>query len=128
MKRGFSLSFTLLDFFIVFVVFSLFIFSVFAFSSDVQGEAVVVIESEDGTFLYPIDTDRDIAVAGPLGDTHVRIENNSVRIVESPCPDKLCIAMGRIDSNGQWVACLPNRVFVRVKTAGYDTQVDAGSF
>jgi hypothetical protein len=67
-------------------------------------------------------------VEGPIGHTHVVIEGNRVRVTESPCRDKICIAAGWIEHTGEWTACLPNRVFVRVEGGERDDGVDAQTF
>jgi hypothetical protein len=54
-------------------------------------------------------------VKGPLGETVVVISGGKARVEDSPCPDKLCVHMPAISKPGQWIACLPNRVFVRVR-------------
>jgi len=79
-------------------------------------DAPVRVEVEDsgGTSLYPLNEDRTIEAKGPLGTTEVRIVKGGVFIDDSPCTNKVCIAMGTIHTTGQFVACLPNRVFVRI--------------
>lgn len=74
----------------------------------------VTIESEGKAWIYPLDKDRAVDVRGPLGVTRILIESGHARIADSPCPDKLCVHMGRLAGPGQWAACLPNRVFVRI--------------
>lgn len=101
--------------------------SVFAFGGRAQASEVS-IETDEGTFLYPLDVDRTIPVAGPLGDTVVEIEEGRVHVHSSPCRDKLCIAAGWLDQSGQWTACLPNRVFVRVEGGEDEDGVDAQTF
>ena len=101
--------------------------SVFAYGGNVQASEVS-IENEEGTFLYPLDQDRDVAVHGPLGDTMVHVRDGRVRVHESPCRDKICIAAGWLDQTGQWTACLPNRVFVRVEGGESEDGVDAQTF
>lgn len=88
----------------------------------------VVITGADGEWIYPIDTDRKLAVAGPLGITTVVISGKTVRVVDSPCKNKVCIAMGAISAPGQWVACLPNKVFVRVEGTRAERGVDANAY
>jgi hypothetical protein len=82
----------------------------------VPSDAPVRVEVEDagGRTLYPLDQDRLIAAKGPLGITTVHIQNHGVHVDDSPCTNKVCIAMGVIRSPGQFLACLPNRVFVRI--------------
>jgi hypothetical protein len=100
---------------------------VFAYGGQTQASEVSV-ENDEGTFLYPLDQDRTISVGGPLGETIVEIEEGRVHVHESPCRDKICIAAGWLDSAGQWTACLPNRVFVRVQGGESEDGVDAQTF
>lgn len=65
--------------------------------------------------MYPIATKTTVAVPGPLGITHVVLDGGGVYIHDSPCKEKICVNMGRISAVGSWVACLPNRVFVRIE-------------
>ncbi len=75
----------------------------------------VVVEASGKQWIYPLSAERRLPVAGPLGDTIVVIDAGGARVVDSPCPDKLCVAMAAVSKPGQWIACLPNRVFVRVR-------------
>lgn len=49
-----------------------------------------------------------------FGKNLVRVENGKVYILESNCPDKLCILQGKIDRPGQLLVCLPNRFIVEI--------------
>ena len=75
---------------------------------------VVVIEASGVRWIYPLNADRREEVAGPLGETIVVMKGGRAFVEDSPCPDKLCVHMPAISQPGQWIACLPNRVFVRV--------------
>ncbi len=87
------------------------------------------IQTDDGLYAYSLDTDRNIPVQGPLGATYVEIAGGHVHIGESPCTNKVCQAMGNIDETGEWVACLPNRVFVRITGGAVSAEgVDAGVY
>ncbi|HKJ85474.1 MAG TPA: NusG domain II-containing protein [Spirochaetia bacterium] len=101
--------------------------SIFAYGGSAQASEVS-IENDEGTFLYPLDQDRLVQVSGPLGETVVEIEDGRVHVHESPCRDKICIAAGWLDATGQWTACLPNRVFVRVEGGQSEDGVDAQTF
>ena len=87
--------------------------SLFAYNGRVAASEVR-IESDEGVFLYTLDQPRELAISGPIGNTLIEIDEGRVRVTESPCRDKICIAAGWLETNGQWAACLPNRVFVRV--------------
>lgn len=101
-------------------------FSVFAYGDRAEGSQVR-IETEAASFIYPLDEDRELEVDGPIGHTHVEIRDGRVRITESPCREKICIAGGWVERADEWVACLPNRVFLRVQ-GGEETGVDAQTF
>lgn len=104
-----------------------------AFSTLALGQggaaALVEIRSDAGDFVYALNEDREVVFEGPLGDTVVRIEANTVRFTESPCRDKICIAAGALSEAGQWAACLPNRVFITVTGGEPDERgVDGATF
>jgi hypothetical protein len=43
----------------------------------------------------------------------VKIEGGKVWVSSSPCPDHICIEMGKIPDNGGFIACIPNRIIIR---------------
>jgi hypothetical protein len=89
-------------------------FSVFAYAGRDRG-GDVVIEASGSQWIYPLDVNRRELVKGPLGDTVVVIQGGTAFVEDSPCRDKLCVHMPSISRPGQWIACLPNKVFVRVR-------------
>lgn len=92
-----------------------------------SGPTSVRIEAAGAVWLYPIDEDRNVAVAGPLGDTVVAIRDGAAQVLRSPCPHKICISMGQIRDSGEWIACLPNRVFIRIE-GGEPDEIDATTY
>lgn len=96
------------------------------------GEALLYIQNQSKVWIYPLSKELELDIPGPLGLTHVHIRDGAAFVESSPCRDKICIHMGKISRNGEWAACLPNRVFLRVqgKTAGGRTgeEVDASTF
>lgn len=42
------------------------------------------------------------------------VKENSVCVVSSPCPDKICVKTGAIKRNGETIICLPEKVSVRI--------------
>ena len=98
----------------------------YAYSNPGQAGAVR-IESPQGQWIYPLDRPEQVAVPGPLGITRVVIEGGQVRVVDSPCTEKICVRTGAVSAAGAWIACLPNRVFVRV-VGKDDRGIDATAF
>ncbi len=101
-------------------------FSIYAYSGR-NSSADIVIEASGSQWIYPLDVDRRELVRGPLGDTVVVIRGGKASVEDSPCPDKLCVHMPAISKPGQWIACLPNRVFVRVRGSS-DRTIDSVSY
>jgi hypothetical protein len=101
-------------------------FSVAAYAGKAAARDVV-IEASGSKWIYPLDTDRQERIPGPLGDTVVVIKGGTAFVEDSPCPDKLCVHMPAISQPGQWIACLPNRVFMRVR-GGSAADIDQLSY
>jgi len=76
----------------------------------------VLVESDEGKREVTVTADsrETLRLRGPLGETTVAIQNGKVWVVFSPCPDKTCIKMGKIPDNTDFIACIPNRVVIRL--------------
>jgi hypothetical protein len=98
-------------------------FSIAAYSGGDAGQ--VVVEASGIRYRFPISTDRVERFTGPRGETIVEISGGTVRVVDSPCPDKICVAAGAISRTGQFIACLPNRVSVTLE--GQDEPITDGT-
>ncbi len=95
-----------------------------AWKNTSTGNPLVEIQSTQGMFAYPLGIDRDLHIKGPAGVTWLKIRNNQVYAVQSPGPRKIMMQMGKISQNGQWIASVPNHVFVRI-VGGRPATVDA---
>lgn len=71
----------------------------------------VTVRAADSTYIYDLNESGTYSVEGILGTTTIEIRNKKVRIIDSPCPNKTCIAL----SYGDTLICLPNKVFVTVE-------------
>ena len=69
----------------------------------------------------PLDCDATFEIPGPLGETIAEVEGGSIRIISSPCPHKMCVAMGAIDGPNEMIACVPNQVVVTIPGSGGGT-------
>ena len=92
-----------------------------------EPEKQVSIMSNEGEFVYPLDVDRELTLRGPLGTTEIEIRAGRVRVASDPGPQQICVREGWIDRSGQWLACLPSRIFVLI--TGTDSgDIDAQTF
>lgn len=93
-----------------------------------RGQPLFRVTSADATWLLRPDTDQVLEVAGPLGSNRVVVRDGSVFVEAAPCANQICVKTGRVSRPGQWIACLPNRVFVAVEGGAEEEQVDAHSY
>jgi hypothetical protein len=75
-----------------------------------------VVVEQDGRVLFSgtLDQDREIPFHGPIGETVLVIHKGVAFILRSDCRDKVCMRMGEISRVGQWIACVPNRLLIRI--------------
>ncbi len=125
--RGLGYLFTPLDivFTLVFTTASVVTFAVLV--SGASPSSTVEIETQNGIFVYTLDEDRDMSFEGPVGTTRVYIKDRQVGVKESPGKLKICIKSSPISQSNQWLACLPNRIFIRI-VGEEQSNVDAVSF
>jgi hypothetical protein len=88
-------------------------FSVFAYTGG-EKNPNVIIEASGQEWIYPLREDRQVIVSGPLGEELIQIRDGKAFVEYSPCPNKICIQQGKISKPGQWIACLPNKIFIRI--------------
>lgn len=79
------------------------------------GERVVVEQDGRIVFTAPLSGERTASLTGPLGETVLAIHDGSARIVSSSCPHRICLGMGGVSQRGDIVACVPNRLLVRIE-------------
>ncbi|MEA1910447.1 MAG: NusG domain II-containing protein [Spirochaetota bacterium] len=113
-------------FFIIIYLAVIVLVSISAYSGSGTARSVS-IEAAGKTYIYMLDTDRTIEVEGPLGSTVIKIVDSEVFVKESPCRDKLCIQAAPLNNSGEWNACMPNKVFIRIPDST-ENELDSLSF
>ena len=78
--------------------------------------AVVTIGTGDSQRTERLDlgTDRRVDLDAKL-PVHLVIEDGGIYFTESVCPDHLCEGFGVLREEGDWAACLPAEVTVRIE-------------
>ena len=64
--------------------------------------------------LFPLGKNQLLEIYGPLGKTKIQVENKKVRILSSPCPEKICAKTGWIQHVGEIIVCVPNKIVIRI--------------
>jgi hypothetical protein len=117
------------DLFIAALGMALIVFFSFRVYAPGGAAARLVVEGDGRRWDFPLDAVETLSVSGPLGDTVVELRGRRARVISSPCPNQNCLAAGAIHRHGQWIACLPNRVMVRVESGAREGQdLDAASW
>ena len=84
-------------------------------------QAVVTVDGKE-IGRYPLKKNGTFPLNG--GTNILVVENGEAWVSEANCPDKVCMGMGKISRNGEFIACLPNRLLVVVEGAAEDSPVD----
>ncbi len=112
------------------VIFSLCLFlvliSIFYALRKKSGRDVLLVFAGDEKYIYPLTRDGVYEIPGKIGVSVIRVEDGKARFLDSPCPNKTCVASHPVSKNGEWAACLPNDVFIRVESSSDD--LDAVAF
>ncbi len=103
-----------LDRFIILLVLSLSLLGLWTVIGAEKGGEVIIEQDGKVVFASPLDQSTQADIEGPLGVTRVRISEGVVTVVEASCPERLCMAMGSVGRAGEVIACLPNRILIRV--------------
>ena len=84
------------------------------------GAGSVTVTGPRGTTVLSLRQDRTVDVEGVRGIVRLRVQSGSVRVVESSCPNQICVHQGAISRPGAALVCVPNGVTVRVGGGGHD--------
>ena len=105
----------LLDYAALCLAVSLTVLSFFSAVSRSGDSLEILIQSAGKEWIYPIDSELVQVFHGPAGETTIVVENGSVLVSQSECSEQICVQSGIIKKQGQWIACMPNRVFVTIR-------------
>ncbi len=77
-------------------------------------DPVALVTSPEGQWIFPFSTERVLTPVGLKGGCVVSFRAGSVRVLRSDCPEQICVRTGSISRPGQWIACVPHRVFIEI--------------
>ncbi|MFH1282702.1 MAG: NusG domain II-containing protein [bacterium] len=66
-----------------------------------------------------IDINKDSVFKIPInkGDVKLEVKDKKIRIIDSPCAQKICVRSGWISAGGQCIICAPNRILIVIKSS-----------
>ena len=78
----------------------------------------------EGNLLKTIKLDKDEEFPLLKGKMLIEIKEGRIRVRKSDCPRQICVNTGWIQYPGESIVCVPYKVLIEVKSAGYPV-VDA---
>lgn len=90
------------------------------FFTRVDNDVRHAVITQDNVQLYDIPLTghtgtEDIVIADGHGANTIRIEDESIAVVDADCPDLVCVKTGKASKKGDVIACLPHKLLIEVK-------------
>ncbi len=106
------------------------IFISFAKISHKSGtEQLLVITAPDAEYVYTLQEDAEYQIKGRAGISTICVSEGKAFFKDSACPNKTCVKSAPVSRTGEWSACLPNEVFLRIEDKNpQNQQQDDGKF
>ena len=102
--------------FVVTAVFLCVIFISFAKIKRSSGsEQLLVITAPQAEYIYTLQQDAEYQVKGKDGISIICVKDGKAFFKDSACPNKTCVQSSPVSRAGEWSACLPNEVFLRIE-------------
>lgn len=79
------------------------------------GQQYLVITAPGAQYVYSLQEDGEYQISGKAGITTVCVQEGKAFFKDSPCPNKTCVKAAPVSRTGEWSACLPNEVFLRIE-------------
>lgn len=89
------------------------------------GALLEVVTPEERN-VYTLSEKQELTVVSNGITLHILIENGAARVLESDCPDGVCVSGGAISKTGESLLCAPAGVVLRVKGGDGDVDFVAG--
>ena len=89
------------------------------------GGGTVAVISVEGEVLDRIDLSKvkepyDIEIDTGYGVNIVHVEPGAISVIDADCPDRICVAMGKLQSGGIPIVCMPHRLVIEIEGSDID--------
>lgn len=65
----------------------------------------------------------EIEINNQYGHNTIIIEDETICITESDCPDQLCVHMGKAAKPGENIVCLPHKLIIEIKSSDMESSM-----
>jgi hypothetical protein len=73
-----------------------------------------------GKLLLQINMSRNDVYKLSAANMKIEIENRRIRVLESDCPKSMCMRKGWIQTPGDVIVCVPNKVLIEIRSQTAD--------
>lgn len=101
--------------FVVILLVGLVAFTVVKLTADKGAIVTVTIDGEEYA-QYDLKTESVIVLGDKTNSNTLNIKDGCAFLSDATCPDKLCVAQGKISFCGETIVCLPNKTIITVKS------------
>lgn len=77
-----------------------------------QGKRAAILELSEGKGRQML------SLQGKIGPATVEEDGCRIRMLEAPCPDRICIRRGWIEKSGDSIICIPNEIHIFMQGNG----------
>ncbi|MBO8126295.1 MAG: NusG domain II-containing protein [Firmicutes bacterium] len=72
--------------------------------------------------VIDLSQDQKWQIQGKLGPVWLEIKNGQLRVIDSSCPEKICVRSGSLPSETMVIVCVPNGIIIEAERGdeGYD--------
>ena len=99
-----------------YIVIVFFIFAIIIGFKSIKNFSVdsVEIVTPFKKIIIPLYKNKIIKIKGYDGFLILQIKDNKVRVLKSTCLNKICVKTGWINKNGEYIACVPNKILIKL--------------
>ena len=116
--------FTLIDGIIIGSLFIACVFSFILYFLPGKNATHFTVHTHDGSETYSLLSNRSISVESNGISLEIVVENGSVSVIHSDCPDKICVETGAVSRPGQSIVCIPAEIVIEVTGEGGENDED----
>ena len=97
------------------------------FNHPASGEGKTALIQINNSIEYELDLNKNqiIDLKEFSSPVRVRIRNNSIRIIQNDCEQKICIKMGSISEPGQMIVCVPKKILIFIPLGKNERRINA---
>lgn len=107
-----KLDLTLIIFVLIFSTFLAFWINADQIRQSLRSKSAIIYQ--ENIKLKEIDLSKDDIISILDGKMRIEVNKGRIRVLESDCPNHNCMKMGWIQSKGQNIICVPNRVLIEI--------------